>query len=294
MGTDFAIWRQAILARTEQALETYLPAVTEPPSQLHQAMRYALLGHGKRIRPLLCHAAGLITGAPSSVLDVAAAALEMVHAYSLVHDDLPAMDNDDLRHGKPAVHIKYGEATALLVGDALQTQAFITLTQSPLELVQQAILVRELAAASGSQGMAGGQMIDLQSVGGELSLAALETMHRMKTGALLSAAVRMGALCGQNADAYKKALDDYAAAIGLAFQVVDDILDVSANSATLGKTAGKDSQNGKPTYVSVLGLEASQRLVKQLHQQAQAALAPLGKQADWLAHLADLVIERAC
>ncbi|BBO59810.1 polyprenyl synthetase family protein [Mycoavidus sp. B2-EB] len=294
MGTDFAIWRQAILARTEQALETYLPAVTAPPSQLHQAMRYALLGHGKRIRPLLCHAAGLITGAPSSVLDVAAAALEMVHAYSLVHDDLPAMDNDDLRHGKPAVHIKYGEATALLVGDALQTQAFMTLTQSPLEFAQQAILVRELAAASGSQGMAGGQMIDLQSVGGELSPAALETMHRMKTGALLSAAVRIGALCGQNADTCKKALDEYAAAIGLAFQVVDDILDVSENSATLGKTAGKDSQNGKPTYVSVLGLDASQRLVKQLHRQAQVALVPLGKQAHWLAHLADLVIDRVC
>ncbi len=291
---NFETWRQAIVARTEQALDTYLPTVAQQPSRLHQAMRYALLGHGKRIRPLLCHAAGSITGASSATLDVAAAALEMIHAYSLVHDDLPAMDNDDLRHGKPAVHIAYGEATALLVGDALQAQAFITLTQNSLAGSLQALLVRELATASGSLGMAGGQMIDLQSVGGSLSLTALETMHRMKTGALLAAAVRMGAACGQETGAVKQALDHYAAAIGLAFQVVDDILDVSANSATLGKTAGKDSQNGKPTYVSVLGLDASQRLVSQLHQQAQVALAPLGEQAGWLARLADLMVKRVC
>jgi farnesyl diphosphate synthase len=247
------------------------------------------------VRPLLCHAAGELTGAEAAALEAASAALEMIHVYSLVHDDMPAMDDDALRRGKPTVHIQYDEATALLVGDALQSQAFITLTAAGNALSdrQQAALVRELAVASGSIGMAGGQAIDLGSVGQKLSRPELETMHRKKTGALLRASVRMGALAGEApTEASLRALDDYSAAVGLAFQVVDDILDVTADSATLGKTAGKDAKDDKPTYVSIIGLDASRELAAQLRRDAHAALEPFGARAQRLAELADLVVNR--
>ncbi len=218
----------------------------------------------------------------------------MIHVYSLVHDDMPCMDDDALRRGKPTVHVQYDEPTALLVGDALQSQAFVALTDADaLSPVQQAALVRELALASGSIGMAGGQAIDLASVGLKLTREQLETMHRMKTGALLRAAVRMGALAGETPSAETMAaLDVYAGAVGLAFQVVDDILDVTTDSATLGKTAGKDAANDKPTYVSILGLEASRELAAQLRAEAHDALKPFGARAQRLAELADLVVNR--
>ncbi|MGN6666242.1 MAG: polyprenyl synthetase family protein, partial [Trinickia sp.] len=233
-------------------------------------------------------------GARAQALEAASAALEMIHVYSLVHDDMPCMDDDDLRRGKPTVHVQYDEATALLVGDALQSQAFVVLTdEMALDTRAQASLVRELAVASGSLGMAGGQAIDLASVGLALTRPQLETMHRMKTGALLRASVRMGALTGTVPDAdVLRALDTYAAAVGLAFQVVDDILDVTTDSATLGKTAGKDAMAGKPTYVSIIGLEASRALAAQLRRDAHDALAPFGERARRLAELADLVVNR--
>jgi farnesyl diphosphate synthase len=271
-----------------------LPATATEPVRLHEAMRYAVLGGGKRVRPLLVHAAGELTGARPAALEAASAALEMIHVYSLVHDDMPCMDDDDLRRGKPTVHVQYDEATALLVGDALQSQAFIVLTdEMALDTRAQASLVRELALASGSIGMAGGQAIDLASVGLALTRGQLETMHRMKTGALLRASVRMGALAGTVPDADAlRALDAYAAAVGLAFQVVDDILDVTTDSATLGKTAGKDAKDGKPTYVSIIGLDASRELAAQLRRDAHDALAPFGERARRLGELADLVVNR--
>ncbi|SAK55466.1 polyprenyl synthetase [Caballeronia temeraria] len=292
----FEQWMRATLDRVETALEHYLPGTDVAPARLHEAMRYAVLGGGKRVRPLLVHAAGELTGANAQAVEAASAALEMIHVYSLVHDDMPAMDDDALRRGKPTVHIQYDEATALLVGDALQSQAFVALTAegNGLNDAQQAALVRELAVASGSLGMAGGQAIDLESVGRKLSRPELETMHRKKTGALLRASVRMGALAGEHpgADALTS-LDQYAAAIGLAFQVVDDILDVTADSATLGKTAGKDAQHDKPTYVSIIGLDASRELAAQLGRDAHAAIEPFGARGQRLAELADLVVNRA-
>ncbi|MCX4164021.1 MULTISPECIES: polyprenyl synthetase family protein [Paraburkholderia] len=289
----FEEWMRAVLDRVETALDHYLPAQGIEPAQLHEAMRYAVMGGGKRVRPLLCHAAGELTGAQAASVEAASAALEMIHVYSLVHDDMPCMDDDALRRGKPTVHVKYDEATALLVGDALQSQAFVALTADVLTAAQQAALVRELALASGSVGMAGGQAIDLASVGHTLTRPQLETMHRKKTGALLRAAVRMGALAGTAPDAAAmSALDAYAAAVGLAFQVVDDILDVTTDSATLGKTAGKDAKDGKPTYVSIIGLDASRALAAQLRADAHAALAPFGARAQRLAELADLVVNR--
>jgi farnesyl diphosphate synthase len=290
----FDEWMRAVLARVEAALERYLPAPEVAPARLHEAMRYAALGGGKRVRPLLAHAAGELTHAQPAALEAASAALEMIHVYSLVHDDMPCMDDDALRRGKPTVHVQYDEATALLVGDALQSQAFVALTDaSALDERAQAALVRELALASGSVGMAGGQAIDLESVGVALSRPQLETMHRMKTGALLRASVRMGALAGTAPDAEAmRALDAYAAAVGLAFQVVDDILDVTTDSATLGKTAGKDAKDGKPTYVSIIGLDASRALAAQLRRDAHEALAHFGGRAVRLAELADLVVNR--
>jgi farnesyl diphosphate synthase len=303
MSQDFSQWMSAVLTRTERALDHYLPASTQVPVRLHEAMRYAVLGGGKRVRPLLCHAAGEALGASPEALDAAGAALEMIHVYSLVHDDLPSMDNDDMRRGKPTVHVQYDDATGLLVGDALQSQAFITLGAQAVPVSQRGALVAELAMASGSLGMAGGQAIDLASVGLKLSRDQLETMHRLKTGALLRGAVRLGALCAeQDGTPWQSgvaqndthaALDAYADAIGLAFQVVDDILDVTADSATLGKTAGKDAMADKPTYVSILGLDASRELARSLRADAHRALAPFGARAVRLTQLADLVVERA-
>jgi farnesyl diphosphate synthase len=298
---DFSVWTAGVLARTEQALDHYLPAADRVPERLHEAMRYAVMGGGKRVRPLLCHAAGEAMGGQVEALDAAACAVEMIHVYSLVHDDLPSMDNDAMRRGKPTVHVQYDDATGLLVGDALQSQAFITLSSPALPPMQRAPLIGELAMASGSLGMAGGQAIDLASVGLKLDRAQLETMHRLKTGALLRAAVRMGAMCAVPDSAadvltrerYFAALDAYADAVGLAFQVVDDILDVTADSATLGKTAGKDALADKPTYVSILGLDRSRALAKSLQADAHRALEVFGERALRLAQLADLVVERA-
>jgi farnesyl diphosphate synthase len=292
---NFSQWMHANLDRVETALDNYLPGTDVVPAKLHEAMRYAVLGGGKRVLPLLCHATGELTGARSAGLEAASVSLELIHAYSLVHDDMPAMDDDALRRGKPTVHVQYDEATALLAGDALQSQAFIVLTadDNGLSAVQQAALIRELAWASGSVGMAGGQAIDMGSIGHELSRAELETMHKKKTGALIRAAVRMGALCGETPEApAMSALDAYAAAIGLAFQVVDDILDVTADSATLGKTTGKDAQNDKPTYVSIIGLEASREFATQLEHDAHAALEAFGPRTARLRELASLLVNR--
>ncbi|CAG2151167.1 Farnesyl diphosphate synthase [Cupriavidus campinensis] len=292
--SDFATWMRAQGARTEAALDSALPSTDTIPHTLHEAMRYAVLGGGKRVRPLLVHAAGEVAGATPEACDAAACAVEMIHAYSLVHDDMPCMDDDDLRRGRPTVHKAYDEATALLVGDALQTQAFILLARTPALAPEARLkLVDELAVASGSVGMAGGQAIDLQNVGLAMSRDALEAMHRMKTGALLRASVRMGALCGNIDPAGLAALDRYAAAVGLAFQVVDDILDVTADTATLGKTAGKDAANDKPTYVSLMGLDAARELAAQLRTDAHEALAGFGTRAGRLAELADLIVLRS-
>jgi len=293
MRRDFAQWRQAVQAEMEATLLTFLPPASEPPARLHQAMHYAVLDGGKRVRPLLVYAAGELFDADAQSMARAAAAVEMIHAYSLVHDDMPCMDDDALRRGKPTVHKQYDEATALLVGDALQAQAFTILTQGNAEPARKVAMLSTLALASGSRGMCGGQAIDLAAVGQALSLAELEQMHKLKTGALLEAAVMLGALSGKTLLAAEvAALQAYSAAVGLAFQVVDDILDATADSATLGKTAGKDAANNKPTYVSHLGLEASQILAEKLREDAHRALLPFGDGAERLRELADLIVQR--
>ena len=296
MLTDmpFAAWMGSVQAEVEDALSSFLPPAHQVPFKLHEAMRYTVLGGGKRVRPLLVYASGALFGADAAALSRAACALEMIHAYSLVHDDMPCMDDDALRRGKPTVHVAYDEATALLVGDALQAQAFEVLASSdalpPNRLVA---MLRLLAEAAGSGGMCGGQAIDLASVGLSLNLEQLERMHQLKTGALLRAAVLLGALCGKDLGAAElEGLKAYSKAVGLAFQVVDDILDATADSATLGKTAGKDAADNKPTYVSILGLEESRTLAQQLRRDAHDALAPFGEQALRLRELADLIVQR--
>jgi farnesyl diphosphate synthase len=297
-AATFPDWSNDVLARTEARLGRLLPDTVPagPLARLHEAMRYAVLGGGKRVRPLLAHAAGELTGAPAAALESAGCAVELIHAYSLVHDDLPCMDDDVLRRGKPTVHVVYGEALAMLVGDALQALAFGAVAGAAGEGVPAQAVVSmcaELADAAGSIGMAGGQAIDLASVGEALTQPALEDMHRRKTGAMLRASVRLGALCGAPLDpAGRAALDDYCAAVGLAFQVVDDILDVEADSATLGKTAGKDAANDKPTYVSRLGLAAARDLATDLRAQAHHSLAGFGGRGARLAALADLIVLR--
>jgi farnesyl diphosphate synthase len=258
-------------------------------------MRYAVLGGGKHVRPLLVYAAGEVTAADCEALDRAALAVEYVHAYSLVHDDLPCMDDDVLRRGKPTVHVAFDEATAMLAGDALQAEAFKVIADGALPGSQTASLMRELAHAAGTQGMCGGQAIDLAAIGQSLELSELERMHRMKTGALLRAAVLMGALSGQAAlltESTREALARYGDAIGLAFQVVDDVLDVEASTATLGKTAGKDAAQRKPTYVSVMGLEAARAFSLRLRAQALDAIVAVGPRATRLRDLADLIVCR--
>ncbi|HEX7987372.1 MAG TPA: farnesyl diphosphate synthase [Duganella sp.] len=294
MSGAFDDWMKTVQAGSESDLSAYLPAATAVPAKLHEAMRYALLGGGKRVRPLLVYAAGALFDADPATLSRAAAAVEMIHAYSLVHDDMPCMDDDALRRGKPTVHVAYDEATALLVGDALQSQAFLVLSEAGgVPPARQVAMLRLLAHASGSAGMCGGQAIDLDSVGLSLTLEQLERMHQLKTGALLRAAVILGALAGKDLDdAELVALDAYARAIGLAFQVVDDVLDATADSATLGKTAGKDAADNKPTYVSILGLEPSRALAQTLRLDAHAALAPFGDKALRLRELADLIVQR--
>ena len=290
---SFEGWMKAIQADMESALLRYLPPATQAPARLHEAMQYAVLDGGKRVRPLLVHAAGALFDADAAELARAAAAIEMIHAYSLVHDDMPCMDDDALRRGKPTVHVKYDEACALLVGDALQAQAFEVLAQGGLEPARQLSMVRLLARASGSLGMCGGQAIDLASVGLSLSLTELEQMHQLKTGALLRVSVLLGALAGKPlSEQETMALDAYALAVGLAFQVVDDVLDATADSATLGKTAGKDAADNKPTYVSILGLQQSQALAEKLRTDAHRALEQFGDKARRLRELADLIVQR--
>ena len=293
MSMPFAAWAKQVQADMEVVLDRHLPAPSTSPAKLHQAMRYAALDGGKRVRPLLVFAAGAVFDAPTDALERAAAAVEMIHVYSLVHDDLPCMGDDDLRRGKPTVHRQYDEATALLVGDALQSQAFLILSEGALASDRKVAMLSQLAQAAGSCGMCGGQAIDLDSVGVALALAELEQMHRMKTGALLRASVLLGALAGKSLQASEQAaLDAYADAIGLAFQVVDDILDATADSATLGKTAGKDAAQNKPTYVSILGLAPSLALAEKLRQDAHHALQPFGEAAVRLRELADLIVQR--
>lgn len=292
--TDFQGWMGGIQARMEGVLARLLPAAHLAPERLHRAMRYAVLEGGKRVRPLLAFGAGEAARAALQRLEIVGAAVELIHAYSLVHDDLPCMDDDVLRRGKPTVHVEYDEATALLVGDALQSLAFQLLAEHRLADSPQAQLemVRALALAAGSRGMAGGQQIDLQSTGRPLALPELELMHIHKTGSLIRAAVTLGAACGQVSEAQRHSLDHYAKTVGLAFQVVDDLLDHEASTATLGKTAGKDSRQGKPTYVSTLGVNRARELAGELRAEAHAALEPLGERARRLAQLADFIVLR--
>lgn len=290
---NFAGWMQHIQQRTETALAQHLPANSHAPARLHDAMRYSTLDGGKRVRPLLCQAAGLVFGVDEAVLDLPACAVEMIHAYSLVHDDLPCMDDDTLRRGKPTCHVEFDEATALLVGDALQSQAFLTLADTPVDAPRQVEMIRLLAQASGSRGMAGGQAIDLAATGQNLSLEELEFMHLHKTGALIRASVLLGAHCGGADDDALRALSHFANRIGLLFQVVDDILDVEASTATLGKTAGKDAAQNKSTYVNLLGLVDAKRKAAELREEAQAALGPFGAPAQRLRELTDYIVERS-
>jgi len=293
-----AEWTAAILGRTETFLESQLSSAdsAEALQTLNAAMRHAVLEGGKRIRPLLAHAAGDLTGAAPAALDRAGCAVELIHAYSLVHDDMPCMDNDVLRRGKPTVHVAFGEAMAMLTGDALQALAFEVLAGASDCGVGARAVVRmstELARSAGAQGMAGGQAIDLCAVGERLGRVQLEDMHRKKTGALLGAAVRLGAWCGAALEpSHQQSLDTYCSAIGLAFQVIDDVLDVEADSATLGKTAGKDAEQDKPTYVSLMGLAPARELAESLRLQAHAALQPFGTRALRLGELADLIVLR--
>jgi farnesyl diphosphate synthase len=292
--SDFHAWMGGIQARMETVLARVLPPAHIAPARLHSAMRYATLEGGKRVRPLLAFAAGEVARAAPERLEIAAAAVELVHAYSLVHDDLPCMDDDDLRRGKPTVHVEFDQATALLVGDALQSLAFQLLAEHALseDPRVQLEMVKTLAAAAGSRGMAGGQQIDLESTGKALTLPELESMHIHKTGALIRAAVTLGSLCGSVAENDRQNLDRYAKAIGLAFQVVDDVLDSDGSTATLGKTAGKDSRQGKPTYVSTLGVSQARELAERLRGEAHAALAAIGPRARRLGELADFIVLR--
>ena len=292
---DFKPWMNDVQKQMERALSEALPSSNHLPERLHDAMRYSVLDGGKRVRPLLAFAAGAVVDAPQERLQSVGCAVELIHAYSLVHDDMPAMDNDVLRRGKPTVHVAYGEATALLAGDALQTAAFDvlashTLSDDPADQLQ---MIKLLAQASGSLGMCGGQGIDLYSVGQELTLPQLEMMHILKTGALIRAAVLLGSYCGSPLPAEQRAaLDHYAKCVGLAFQVVDDILDCEADSATLGKTAGKDAANHKPTYVALLGMKGAKEKAADLKASALAALQPFGEKAQLLVALAGYIVDR--
>ncbi|BBL35377.1 farnesyl diphosphate synthase [Nitrosomonas stercoris] len=295
MHPDFKQWTTECLALTESFLEKRLPTSDCAPTRLHEAMRYAVLNGGKRIRPLLSFAAGELGDADKTRVVVVSAAVELIHAYSLVHDDLPCMDNDTLRRGKPTCHIQYDESTALLVGDSLQSLAFQLLAEPAVTDEPQAQLkmIQQLAVAAGSRGMAGGQAIDLDSVGKILSLPELESMHIHKTGALIRVAVILGASCSNKLtqDQFKQ-LDHFAKCIGLAFQVIDDILDAEASTAALGKTAGKDAENNKPTYVSILGVTQARELAHELRQKAEESLNQFGAKALRLQQITDFIVQR--
>ena len=287
---DFLTHRQQ---RVEQALSNTLPSSDTPPTRLHSAMRYATLNGGKRLRACLVYATGAALGVDIDRLDAPACAVELLHAYSLVHDDLPAMDNDDLRRGKPTCHKAYDEATALLVGDALQTLAFESLAAADTPPLQRLAMIQTLARAAGSSGMAGGQAIDLAAVGQTLTLAQLEDMHARKTGALIQAAVTLGALAHTHSDPdLLSNLDRYARHLGLAFQITDDILDVEGDTHTLGKPQGSDAQRQKPTYPAIIGLNQAKQLARKEHLAALASLRSLGDNARLLNDIADYVIQR--
>ena len=290
----FSEWMDNTQARLEAALAHHVPSHDCIPTRLHEAMRYASLGGGKRVRPLLAFAAGELTAAAPATLDTVACAVEMIHTYSLVHDDLPCMDDDVLRRGRPTCHVEFDEPTALLVGDSLQTLAFELLAKPTLANPgSQLEMIALLAHASGSRGMAGGQAIDLASVGKALNQPELELMHALKTGALIRAAVLLGALAGNPLSGEERqSLDRFAKRAGLLFQVIDDILDCTASTATLGKTAGKDQAAEKPTYVSLLGLDAARSYADELRNEALAALSIFGERATRLTQLADFICHR--
>jgi farnesyl diphosphate synthase len=287
---------QACQTRVEAALDARLPQASKTPERLHQAMRYSTLGGGKRLRPLLTYATGHALRVNPEILDGPACAMEFIHVYSLIHDDLPAMDDDDLRRGKPTCHKAYDEATAILAGDGLQALAFQVLAADPALAVSAAsrlAMIETLALASGSCGMVGGQAIDLDAVGKVLDLPGLENMHIRKTGALIRASVRMAALAREDLpgeDAER--LDHYAKCIGLAFQIQDDILDVESDTQTLGKTQGKDRDNNKPTYPALLGLTGAKQKALDLHEMALGSLAAFDDRADYLRQISAFIVER--
>jgi farnesyl diphosphate synthase len=280
------------LTRTEDALQRSLPDPAQAPQRLHAAMRHAVLGGGKRMRPLLVYASGSLFAADPALLDAPAAAVELIHAYSLVHDDLPAMDDDDLRRGRPTVHIAFDEATAILAGDALQSRAFELLASAPASGELRLAWLQSLSSAAGAAGMCGGQALDIDATGQQQSLPALQTMHALKTGALIRTAIRMGAQAGTSDTAQLQRLDEFAAALGLAFQVRDDILDVESSSEQLGKTAGKDAAQHKSTFPALLGMDGAKHHLQQLSAQMHDCLQPYGNAADALAALAKLAVER--
>jgi farnesyl diphosphate synthase len=280
------------LARLHGVLDRALPDPATNPQRLHEAMRYAVLGDGKRIRPQLVYAAGVACGASEDALDAPAAAVELVHAYSLVHDDLPSMDDDALRRGRATLHVAFDEGTAILAGDALQVFAFEMLVSADCDATLRVALICALVHASGTAGMCGGQALDLAATGGVQTVAELEHMHALKTGALMRASVRMGALCAHADDAMLQRLDDYARALGLAFQIRDDILDVEGCSIALGKTVGKDVAQSKSTYPALLGIAGSRKLLDQLGERMRETLAPMGAAGIELLALGELAVSR--
>lgn len=292
LSQEFLTWTKTKQSHIENVLALTLPPANLAPQTLHRAMRYSALGGGKRIRALLCYATAELCNTEVNIADAAASAVELIHAYSLVHDDMPCMDDDDLRRGKPSCHKQFDDATALLVGDALQTLAFEVLSAPLLceNANQQINMINILAKAAGSNGMAGGQAIDLSVIGVALTQYELEAMHQLKTGALIQAAVLLGA---NGSDTLIAAISTYAKNIGLAFQVIDDILDVEADTHTLGKTAGKDADSNKPTYVTILGLADAKKHAEQLYESAIGALAPFGDNAQRLRALASFITQRS-
>lgn len=291
--SSFQLWARSISERTEGLLNTLLTPPHEDSTRLYEAMRYASLNGGKRLRPMLCYAAAEAVGASPAEVDAAACAVELIHVYSLVHDDMPMMDNDVLRRGKPTVHVQYDDVTALLVGDALQALAFHVLSSSRLDPHQQVAQLRALSQAAGATGMVAGQALDMQNCHQSLTRCELETLHQRKTGALISAAVTLGGFCATNAgNDITALLDRYAQHIGLAFQIVDDVLDVTAEVTELGKTAGKDSRANKSTFASLMGVEGARKLADDLRKHAHEVLLPLGKNGARLAELADFVVTR--
>jgi len=295
LSDSTSVWLQRSTERVDQAILKSFDEQVSAASGLKTAMHYAATGGGKRVRPLLIYATASLTGKELDQVpgvDACAVAVELFHTYSLVHDDLPCMDNDDLRRGRPTVHKAFDEASALLVGDALQTMAFQLIAQSALNDAQKVQVITSLSMAGGMAGMAGGQAIDLASVGKQLKQNELEQMHRLKTGALLRTAVQIGAITVNLNEQEKKSLDVFASALGLAFQVVDDVLDASSDSQTLGKTAGKDAAANKPTFVSLMGLDSAREFARQLHQEALDSLGIWGDNADLLRAIASKVVNR--